>query len=372
MSSTHTRWLAVFKRLDPAYVATIAILLVIGVFFIYSASARNAEEALSEMARRQVVWAIAGAALFLGVVVADYRRLDAAAWWLYVASLFLLLLVFFVGREKYGAVRWLSFLGVQVQPAEFAKVGTLVALAAYLSHPARDPASWPTFGIALGIMAVPFAMVAKQPDLGTALTLAPMAIAILLAAGLPWRRLGLMVLLGLLALPVVWFILADYQRNRILVFLDPGRDPLDAGWNTLQSAIAVGSGGLTGKGYLMGTQNILGFLPRTVAPTDFIFSVIAEELGFLGSVTLLLLFALLVFGGVRAALRARDKFGRLLAVGVTVLIFFHVFVNIAMTVGLMPITGIPLPLVSYGGSFMICTLTLLGIVQSVYVRRLRR
>jgi rod shape determining protein RodA len=171
---------------------------------------------------------------------------------------------------------------------------------------------------------------------------------------------------------VAWLLLHDYQKDRILVFLDPSRDPLDAGWNTVQSAIAVGSGGLTGKGYLRGTQNILGFLPRTVAPTDFIFSVIAEETGFLGSLTLLLLFAVLAFGGMRAALRARDKFGRLLAVGVTVLVMFHVFVNMAMTIGLMPITGIPLPLVSYGGSFMVCTLAMLGIVQSVYVRRVRR
>ena len=179
-------------------------------------------------------------------------------------------------------------------------------------------------------------------------------------------------LLGLLAMIPGWYVLGDYQRERVLVFLDSSRDPLGAGWNKIQSEIAVGSGGLAGKGYLMGTQNILGFLPRTVAPTDFIFSVIAEEMGFVGSATLLSLFAVLLLGGVRAAHRARDKMGRLLAAGVVTLLFAHVFVNMAMTVGLMPITGIPLPLISYGGSFMVCMMAALGLVQGVYVRRPRR
>jgi rod shape determining protein RodA len=158
----------------------------------------------------------------------------------------------------------------------------------------------------------------------------------------------------------------------MMVFFDPARDPLGSGWNKIQSEIAVGSGGMAGKGYLKGTQNVLGFLPRTVAPTDFIFSVIAEETGFIGSVLLLSLYAMLVWGGLRAALRARDKFGRLLAVGVVVLMFVHLFVNMAMTIGLMPVTGLPLPLISYGGSFMVCTMVGLGLVQSVYVRRVRR
>lgn len=365
-------WLAALRRMDWAFLFAVAMLLLLGILFIYSASARNAEEALSEMSRRQVMWAFVGAACFAGVVVADYRRLDDSAWWLYMAGLVLLVLVFVIGKAKYGAVRWISFLGVQVQPSEVAKLGTLVLLASFLSHPSRDVSTWSSFLGALALMAIPMVLIMRQPDLGTAMTLVPMTLALLLAAGTPLRYLIGLGVAGLLALPVVWLLLHGYQKDRILVFLDPSRDPLDAGWNTVQSAIAVGSGGLTGKGYLRGTQNILGFLPRTVAPTDFIFSVIAEETGFLGSLTLLLLFAVVAFGGMRAALRARDKFGRLLAVGVTVLVMFHVFVNMAMTIGLMPITGIPLPLVSYGGSFMVCTLAMLGIVQSVYVRRVRR
>jgi rod shape determining protein RodA len=163
--------------------------------------------------------------------------------------------------------------------------------------------------------------------------------------------------------------LSEYQKNRILVYLNVTKDPLGAGWNKLQSQIAVGSGGLFGKGYLKGTQNILGFLPRTVAPTDFIYSVVAEETGFAGSLVLLALYTTLIMRCMRAAVRARDRLGRLLAAGISVLIFTHVFVNIAMTVGLMPITGLPLPLMSYGGSFMVSTMIALGLAQSVYLRR---
>jgi rod shape determining protein RodA len=199
--------------------------------------------------------------------------------------------------------------------------------------------------------------------------LVPTAFLMMFAAGVPIRYLAVLVFLGILLMPLGWFVIDDYQKDRILVFLDPGRDPLGAGWNKIQSEIAVGSGGFAGKGYLKGTQNVLGFLPRTVAPTDFIYSVIAEEMGFVGSLGLLVLYSLLLWAGTRAALESRDKMGRMLAVGVTSLLFCHVFVNLAMTIGLLPITGLPLPLISYGGSFMISTMIGLGIVQSVYVRR---
>jgi rod shape determining protein RodA len=359
-------------RLDYTFVVALLLLTLIGVLFIFSASSRNEEDALSEMTRKQVVWVVVGTLLFLSAVAADYRKLADSAWWLFGISLLLLGLVFFIGTSKYGASRWLNLFGLQVQPSEFAKLSTLILLAAFLSEPSRDTASVKCLAQVLLIVALPFGLIMEQPDLGTAMTLAPLTFAMLFAGGARIKHLAVLVLVALLAMPVAWLTLADYQKNRILVFLDPSRDPLDAGWNTVQSAIAVGSGGLMGKGYLKGTQNVLGFLPRTVAPTDFIFSVIAEEMGFAGSVVLLSLFTILVWGGLRSALRSRDKFGRLLATGVVTLVFFHMFVNMAMTIGLMPITGIPLPLVSYGGSFMVCTMIGLGIVQSVYVRRLRR
>ncbi len=362
----------VIKRMDWVFMFSLLALVAIGVLFIYSASARNVEDALNDMAKRQMVWAIAGVALLLVAAAADYRKVDESAMWFYAIGLTLLLLVSFFGVSRYGAARWLTLFGMQVQPSEFAKLGTLIFLASFLSQPSRDTATWKCLFQTLCIVAAPFILIMKQPDLGTAMTLAPMTLAMMFVGGVRIKHLLLLMGMGVAALPMGWAFLSDYQRDRVLVFLDPTKDPLDAGWNTLQSAIAVGSGGLAGKGYLKGTQNVLGFLPRTVAPTDFIFSVIAEEMGFIGSALLLSLFAVLVIGGLRAALRSRDKFGRLLATGVITLLFFHVFVNMAMTIGLMPITGIPLPLISYGGSFMLCTMLGLGLVQSVYVRRLRR
>jgi rod shape determining protein RodA len=176
-------------------------------------------------------------------------------------------------------------------------------------------------------------------------------------------------LLGLLAMPVVWLRLRTYQKARLTVFLDPDRDPLGAGWNLNQSLIAVGSGGATGKGYLQGTQNSLGYLPRTVSPNDFLFSVIAEEKGFIGSVGVIGLFAVILFCGLRIAANARDRLGTLLATGIVVLLFFHVFINIGMTIGLMPVKGLPLPLLSYGGSFVLATMTALGLLQNVWIHR---
>ena len=221
-------------------------------------------------------------------------------------------------------------------------------------------------------------LIAVEPDLGSAMVLLPIVILLLFCAGIPLRPLLILIGIGLVALLIliVWLLffpnscpLEDYQKSRILVYLNIDQDPLGAGWNKLQSQIAVGSGGWVGKGYLKGTQNILGFLPRTVAPTDFIYSVVAEETGFVGSSLLLVLYTTVVVRCMRAAVLARDMFGRLLAAGIGVLIFSHVFVNIAMTIGIMPITGVPLPLMSYGGTFMVSIMTALGLVQSVCLRR---
>jgi rod shape determining protein RodA len=194
-------------------------------------------------------------------------------------------------------------------------------------------------------------------------------LSILFVSGLPWRVLMVLVLLGLMTLPLAWTVARPYQKERILVFLEPDRDPLNAGWNMKQSRMAVGAGGLTGKGFGKVTQNMLGFLPSTVAPTDFIFSVIAEETGYLGSLGILGLYCLLFGCLARTAIRAADFFGRLIAVGILAMLFVHVTINVAMTVGLMPIVGLPLPLVSYGGSFVLSMLLALGLVQSVYIRR---
>ncbi|MDD4737032.1 MAG: rod shape-determining protein RodA [Kiritimatiellae bacterium] len=363
---------AVLWRLDWWMVLVIMALMGAGIAFIYSACYRHDDLPVSLLYQKQIVWCGVGFGFFLTVLFVDYRRLGENALWLYLVGLVLLLLVLLVGKKVYGAYRWLSFFGIQVQPSEFAKLSTLVALAAYLGRPDRDVRRMETIAVALGIMLVPFLLILKEPDLGTAMVLVPMVFGMLFVAGMPMRILLFLLFLGMLVLPVSWLVLSPYQKDRLMVFVDPDRDPLGAGWNMVQSIIAVGSGGVTGKGFLQGTQNILGFLPRTVAPTDFIYSVIAEETGFVGSMVIMGLYVLLLSFCIRAAGAARDRFGRLLAVGAAIMMCCHVFVNLAMTVGLMPITGLPLPLISYGGSFMVGTMISLGIVQSVYVRRVER
>lgn len=370
MNWASIRWHA--RRSDWLLHGAILAVMVIGIFFIYSASFQRPDMPVGTMYRRQIMWALVGIAGYVVLAMTDYRRLAEYAWWLYAITLVLLVLVLMIGRQVHGATRWLSVFNIQLQPAEIAKLAVVLTIARYWARPDRDMNSLASLVVALLIAGVPFLLIARQPDLGTAATLLPITFAILFAGGIRMKFLVALALIGLMLLPVGWFSLGGYQRDRILVFLDSSRDPFGAGWNKMQSEIAVGSGGLMGKGYLQGTQNILGFLPRTVAPTDFIYSVIAEEKGFVGASTVLILYAIILICGIRAALVAPDKLGRLVAVGVTGMIFFHVFVNTAMTIGLMPITGLPLPLMSYGGSFMVSTMMGFGLVQSISIRRIRR
>jgi rod shape determining protein RodA len=305
----------------------------------------------------------------------------------------------FLFPEVNGAHRWIPLPGFTLQPSELGKIAVVIGLSAYLAAPGRDMDDWKTFWVCFAIVGVPFLLIASEPDLSTSLTLAPISLAILLAMGVRRKLLSISIVAVLLSTVVICFwirfektdeiaamlpeerpsivlpripFMEEYQKGRIKVFLSKDHDLADAGWNKLQSQIAVGSGGLFGKGYLQGTQNILGFLPRTVAPTDFIFCVIAEETGFLGGALFILLYTVLLGRSMRASMKARDEFGRLMALGIGVMLFCHVFVNIAMTIGILPITGLPLPLMSYGGSFMVSTMIALGLVQSVYQRRRNR
>lgn len=360
------------RRISWIMLIAAVALSVVGIFFIYSAGYVEGNPARAGLPKhvRQIGFAVVGLLGFLGAAAFDYRRLGKLSTWVYLACIFLLLLVAVVGTVQYGARRWLAILpGIRVQPSELMKVGAMIMLARFLSQPGIDLSDFRTVSSALAIAGIPFVLIALQPDLSTAMVFVPLTLVMMFVAGVPMRILLVLGLLGLLMMPFGWFLLGDYQQERILVFLDSDRDPLNAGWSKRQSEIAVGSGGVWGKGYLLGTQNILGFLPRSVAPTDFIYSVIAEELGFVGSVAVLLLFAIVIVSGMRTALLTHDMMGRLLAVGVITIIFGHIFVNIAMTVGLVPITGLPLPLLSYGGSFTVTTMIGLGILQSVHVRR---
>ena len=367
------------RRFDWTMLGTILALLLLSFLFIYSAGYQTGEGAEATLMGKQIVWAVMGLGCYAAAAAFDYRKIKALHWWIYGGALLALVLVLFVGASVYGANRWFKIGSIMVQPSEFAKISIIFTLAAWLGDPATDIDELSTFAKAALLIGVPFLLIVMEPDLGTGMVLIPIFFVLLFCAGTPLRPILTLIGVGAATLLVVilWLrfspdsfpFLADYQKQRVLVYLNVSQDPLGAGWNKLQSQIAVGSGGWFGKGYLKGTQNILGFLPRTVAPTDFIYSVVAEETGFAGSTLLLALYTMLVVRCMRAAVLAQELFGRLLAAGIGTLFFTHVFVNIAMTVGLMPITGLPLPLMSYGGSFMVTTMTALGLVQSIYLRR---
>jgi len=383
------------KRIDWVMLGTILTLIALSAAFIYSAQFKSDADPVGTNWIKQLLFAGMGLCAYTALVWYDYKQIAKFSWIIYGGAILLLLLVF-AFPEVNGAHRWIPLPGFTLQASEIAKIAVIIGLAAYLSAPDRDMDEWKTFCTAAAIVGLPFLLIAAEPDLSTSLTLAPITLAILLYCGLQRRLLliGVAAVLILATAVCFWIkyetspeiaqlpkeeqpklvlprmpFLADYQKGRIKVFLTKDHDLANAGWNKLQSQIAVGSGGLHGKGYLNGTQNILGFLPRTVAPTDFIFCVIAEETGFLGGVSFVLLYSLLLGRCMRASIRACDEFGRLVALGIGVMLFCHVFVNIAMTIGILPITGLPLPLMSYGGSFMVSTMIALGLVQSVYHRR---
>jgi rod shape determining protein RodA len=382
-----------FKRTCWPITFAVCLLLIIGVLFIYSACYISEGLEVQSYYKKQILWAFVGLLSYIFFSLFDYRRFRRIAVWLYAVCLVLLVMVLMFGVTRYGATRWLMILGVNVQPSELMKIGVLILLARIFSTPSVNMKDLRVFLFSLFIVFVPFALIKMQPDLGTAIILFPVTFVMMFVGGVPLRYLGVIValgvacvalLLGLLVLPekmgaseerqaaiLNTIGLKDHQKRRILVFLNLDKDPLGSGWNKKQSKIAVGSGGAWGKGYCKGKQNILGFLPRSVAPTDFIYSVIAEEKGFMGSVIVLLLYGTIIGFGMLGAIIARDRMGRLLCAGVVTMLFTHVFVNIAMTVGLMPITGLPLPLLSYGGTFMVVVMSSLGIVQSVFVRSRR-
>ena len=381
------------ERYDWISPLAITALGTVGVFFIYSAQLTNNRGQWLQ----QVVWLAAGAAIYCVVSLIDYKFWLKSAHWVYAACLVSLLLPWTpFGVTRLGAQRWIDFGPISFQPSEAAKFGTLVITAAILTRSKLSTVreSLQTLGILALAAGLPILLILLQPDLGSALVIPPMVFALLYFSNLSQRffaaALGAFALLiGLVALDSYRYLgfleehnltpttdkgayephgllpLHDYQRNRILAFIAPERiDPMGISWNLNQSLISVGSGGLTGKGWTQGTQAKLRYLPE--AHTDFVFSVLAEEKGFLGSISVLGLFGVVLWNGIRIAGLARDRFGTLLALGVTVLFAVHVFVNIAMTIGLVPITGIPLPFISYGGSFVLGCCVLQGLVQSVY------
>ncbi len=348
----------------------------------------------------QLMWLVLGAAVYITVSLIDYQFWLGVAHWIYAACLVPLVLVLVpgIGTEVYGSQRWIRLGAFQFQPSDTAIVAVLLITASLLvrSEIGTVRQSLGVLGKLALAVGIPMLLILKQPDLKSAIVLPPMVFSMLYVSRLSGRFFAgalaaFLLVTGLVAWDTwrymdfiesngysyqadrgvyekhTWIPLHDYQRNRILSFVDPDKiDPMGIGWNQRQSLISVGSGGIYGKGWTEGTQARLGYLPRAVAHNDFIFSVIAEERGFLGSITVLSLFGIMLFNGIRIAGLSRDRFGTLIALGVTVLFLVHMFVNIAMTIGLVPITGIPLPFISYGGTFVLSCCLLQGLVQSVY------
>jgi rod shape determining protein RodA len=339
-------------RLQPLLAVMLAAL---GVMTVFSAHADWV---------RQIVWVALGSAAYVAATVYDYRRLRRIAPALYGAMLLLLVAVHLVGHSALGARRWLAVAGFPLEPSELSKLLLVIVLAAYLSRWER--VSWRVFGGALALVAAPAALVLMQPDLGTTLVLGAVALGMLFLAGARTSQMLSIAAAAAVALPLLPHLLHGYQRRRLEIFLNPGQDPLGAGYNLLQARIAVGSGGLFGRGWLHGLQGQLGFVPERA--TDFVFATFAEEFGLLGSLVMLTLFGILLVRLLHSATVASDRFGELLAAGTFCMVFVQVVENVGMNIGLLPIAGIPLPLISYGGSATITTLAALGFVQSVMLR----
>jgi len=352
----HLHWL---------FVVLLALTAGIGFAMLYSAGGGN----LDPWASRQMVRFGVGLLGMVIIAVTDIRLWLRYAYAFYFMVLVLLVAVEIAGFVGMGAQRWISFGLFNVQPSELMKVALVLGLARYFHGGSIEDVGRPMFLIPpLLMVVIPAILIVRQPDLGTTLMLVLASIAMFFAAGVRMWKFILAGILGLIGAPVAWFtILRDYQKQRILTFMDPETDTLGAGYHIIQSKIALGSGGMFGKGFMQGTQSHLNFLPEK--QTDFIFTMLAEEFGLVGGLTLLSLYILLLTYGVVIAVSSRNHFGRLVAIGVNVTFFLYIFINIAMVMGLIPVVGVPLPLVSYGGTAMLTLLFGFGLLLCVHIHR---
>ena len=389
------------SRVDKLQLSALACLMLIGVAFVYSATmigeSANALPIYDQLWFRQIIWYSLGITGAAALCFIDYRALSRFAFIIYWFTIVLLVAVLIpgIGSVHLGARRWFDLKVFQLQPTEFAKLAFILAQAHFLSRPPDELKLPGNFWKSIGLMMLPFVLILKEPDLGSALVLIPTGLAMMFVAGTPRRYLlrlvGAVGLLGVLLLGDVLFApphlripIQEYQRQRLLVYFgtsfasanasadDKAKARLiemEKSYQVRQALIAVGDGGFWGRGWRQGKQTALQFLPPGAAHNDFIFSVIAEEKGFVGSVVVLALYAVVLFTGIRIAGQARDRLGKMIAVGVVTLIFSHVFVNIGMNIRIVPVTGIPLPLLSYGGSSVLGSLIALGMLQNVYMYR---
>lgn len=353
--------LAYRLHIDMPLLLGLIVLSAVGLLVLYSAGGQS-----NELLTKQVVRL--GVAFGVMFVVAQIGPSHYQYWspWIYGIGLLLLVLVLVAGDQGKGAQRWLDIGFVRFQPSELVKISVPMMVAYYLSERPIPP-TWQRVVIGLAAVLLPTVLIARQPDLGTALLVASAGLFVLFLAGIPWRAILGSAAIAVASLPIMMTLLHDYQRQRVETFLNPERDPLGSGYHIIQSKIAIGSGGLYGKGWLNGTQSQLDFLPER--STDFVFAVLSEEFGLLGVAMVLAIYGFVVARGMYIAMNAQETFGRLLGGGLVMTFFVYVFVNIGMVSGLMPVVGLPLPLISYGGTSMVTMLAAFGLLMSVHTHR---
>lgn len=350
-----------FKNLNWKLIIIVLILLLIGELAVYSASSiRHNSDGLIF---KQTLWIFLGISILIFVAAFGYNWMLEIAYPLYFLIVLLLVLVDIFGVKRLGAQRWLYLGCFNIQPSELAKFVLILTLARFFGSEKQRVSNFNTIFVSMVIIFLPFMLVLLQPDLGTALSFVPFFVVMIFVAGINIKYLLSFFVLGTALSPFLWNLLKDYQKKRLLVFLNPNIDPLGAGYTIIQSKIAIGSGGLFGKGYLMGTQNQLKFLPE--AHTDFIFAVMAEEWGFIGSLLISFLYFFLICESYNIALRTKNNHAKLLAAGIAAMFVFHFVINIGMTLGLVPVVGLPLPFISYGGSNLVISLAAVGILLSI-------
>lgn len=348
-------------HLDFPLLIGLLTLTVLGLIILYSADNQN-----------QALYLRQGIRLFIALIIMfSFAQIGPTKWrqwafWLYLFGLILLFAVLIIGVVGKGAPRWLDFGIIRFQPSEIMKLAIPMFLASYLNKKSLPP-SYKTLFVCCLIILVPVLMTAKQPDLGTALMLFCSGACVLLLSGIRWRLISGVILFLAACAPILWYCMHNYQRERVLTFLNPGRDPLGSGYHIIQSKIAIGSGGLFGKGWLNGTQSHLDYLPEHA--TDFIFAVFGEEYGLIGGLFLLCVYIFIIGRGLYISTQAQDTFGRLLGGSLSLTFFFLVFVNIGMVTGILPVVGIPLPLVSYGGTSMVTLMASFGLLMSIHTHR---
>lgn len=359
-----------FKKFDFTLIITVLLLSIYGIIMIRSATLSYDDIRGTRPVKVQTIVTILGFIAILFLVLLDYQFIGKFYIPIYIVSVSMLLAVelWGVGGEIWGANRGLELPGGFVfQPAEIAKVGIIIFLAKYIDNN-KNKINEPIVLLKiLALTGIPILLIAKQPDFGTAIVFVFFLVTMLFSADIDWRYIGYTALAGIISLPIIWFLLDSYQRNRIFTFIDPMRDPTGAGYHALQSRIAVGSGQVFGRGLFEGVQTQFGYLPEK--HTDFIFAVIGEELGLIGGLAIILLYFFLIYRLIRIAKNSEDMFGSLMVTGFSAMFLAHIWENIGMTIGLMPITGIPLPFLSYGGTFHLVNFICIGIALSVGVHK---